>query len=69
MELVYLWVEEYKNIHKQGFNFSPKFNCDFDGEILTIKDNVDANGNKQYIDDFFGDNINVMAIVGRITVG
>jgi len=62
-------VEEYKNIHKQGFNFSPKFNCDFDGETLTIKDNVDENGNKQYIDDFFGDNINVMAIVGRITVG
>jgi len=22
MELVYLWVEEYKNIHHQGFNFS-----------------------------------------------
>ena len=22
MELVYLWVEEYKNIHRQGFNFS-----------------------------------------------
>jgi len=22
MELVYLWVEEYKNIKEQGFNFS-----------------------------------------------
>ena len=65
MELVYLWVEDYKNIHKQGFNFSPKFNCDFDGETLTIKDNVDENGNKQYIDDFFGHNINVTAIVGK----
>jgi hypothetical protein len=21
MELVYLWVEDYKNIKKQGFNF------------------------------------------------
>ncbi len=30
MELVYLWVEEYKNIHNQGFNFSPKFNCNYD---------------------------------------
>ena len=29
MELVYLWVEEYKNIHKQGFNFSPRFRCEF----------------------------------------
>jgi len=25
MELVYLWVDEYKNIKKQGFNFSPRF--------------------------------------------
>ncbi len=25
MELVYLWVEDYKNIQKQGFNFSPRF--------------------------------------------
>jgi len=30
MELVYLWVEEYKNIHRQGFNFSPKFNYHYD---------------------------------------
>jgi hypothetical protein len=22
VELVYLWVEDYKNIHEQGFNFS-----------------------------------------------
>jgi len=29
MELVYLWVEEYKNIHRQGFNFSPRFECKF----------------------------------------
>ena len=29
MELVYLWVEEYKNIRNQGFNFSPRFECEF----------------------------------------
>lgn len=59
MELVYLWVEEYKNIKKQGFNFSPKFRCEYDGETLTIDENDD------YIDGFFGDNINVTAIVGK----
>jgi len=26
MELLYIWIEKYKNIEKQGFNFSPK-NC------------------------------------------
>jgi hypothetical protein len=28
MELVYLWVEKYKNIENQGFNFSPRFECE-----------------------------------------
>lgn len=32
MELVYLWVEDYKNIHKQGFNFSPRFTCKYNKE-------------------------------------
>jgi len=59
MELVYLWVEDYKNIEKQGFNFSPKFNCHYDGKTLTIDDNPD------HIENFFGDNINVTAIVGK----
>ena len=65
MELIYLWVENYKNIHHQGFNFSPKFNCHYDGETLTVNENFDEEGNKQYIENFFGDNINVTAIVGK----
>ena len=61
MELVYLWVEDYKNIKEQGFNFSPKFNCHYDKKTnkLTI------NKNDDYIENFFGDNINVTAIVGE----
>jgi len=61
MELVYLWVEDYKNIHRQGFNFSPKFDCKYnpDTNELTIDENDD------YIENFFGDNINVTAIVGK----
>jgi hypothetical protein len=41
MELVYLWVEEYKNIRKQGFNFSPRFRWSYDAEEkeLTIDEN------------------------------
>ncbi len=59
MELVYLWVEDYKNIQKQGFNLSSRFRCDFDGKKLSIEDNHD------YIPSFFGININVTAIVGK----
>ena len=65
MELVYLWVEDYKNIHKQGFNFSPRFRCEYDEktEKLEIIDK-DETG-EFYPKNFFGDNINVTAIVGE----
>lgn len=60
MELVYLWVEKYKNIENEGFNFSPKFTCSYDKDtqVLTIE-------KKEHIEDFFGKNINVTAIVGE----
>ena len=73
MELVYLWVEDYKNIQRQGFNFSPRFECKFYDEY-----EKDENGKeklkadckleitpKEHIENFFGDNINVTAIVGK----
>jgi energy-coupling factor transporter ATP-binding protein EcfA2 len=61
LELVYLWVEDYKNIHKQGFNFSPRFECKYDEDSneLTIE-----NKNKDYV-NIFPKDINVTAIVGQ----
>jgi len=65
MELVYLWVEDYKNIQKQGFNFSSRFRCEYDEktEKLEIidKDKTD----EFYPKNFFDGNINVTAIVGE----
>lgn len=60
MELVYLWVEEYKNIYHQGFNFSPRFECKYDENTneLTIDEN------KEFV-SIFPDNINITAIVGE----
>jgi len=60
MELVYLWVEEYKNIRKQGFNFSPRFECSYEegSKELTIDE-------KEHLENFFGKDINVTAIVGE----
>jgi len=82
MELVYLWVEDYKNIHRQGFNFSPRFHCEFkavykkdengnevldeEESELTICDKKEKEcKDNNYIENFFGENINVTAIVGK----
>lgn len=57
MELVYLWVEKYKNIENQGFNFSPRFTCEYEDGELTID-------KKEHV-SIFPDNINITAIVGE----
>ena len=69
MELVYLWVKNYKNIVEQGFNFSPRFRCEYDEktEKLEIIDK-DETG-EFYPKNFFGENINVTAIVGENGMG
>jgi predicted ATPase len=66
MELVYLWVKEYKNIKNQGFNFSPRFECEFKDSNLTICDKKEKEcKDNEYLENFFGENINVTAIVGE----
>lgn len=69
MELVYLWVDKYKNIDKQGFNFSPRFRCEYDEktEKLEIIDKEETG--EFYPKNFFGDNINITAIVGENGAG
>ena len=59
-ELIYLWVEKYKNIENQEFNLSRNFECNYDKNIkkLTI-DKFDNNIN------VFPKNINLIGIVGE----
>ncbi|RXJ95142.1 hypothetical protein CRV00_05140 [Malaciobacter molluscorum] len=65
MELVYLWIEKYKNIENQGFNFSPRFVCKYDekNKMLEIIDKEKTG--EYYPKNFFGKNINITAIVGE----
>ena len=63
MELVYLWVEKYKNIEKQGFNFSPKFRCEYNPETNELKIE------KKDYTSLFPENINITAIVGKNVKG
>ena len=62
MELVYLWVEKYKNIKNQGFNFSPRFKFHYDKDSKKLTKVRDESTNYKSI---FPDNINVTAIVGE----
>lgn len=70
MELVYLWVEEYKNIKRQGFNFSSQFKCKFYDKYKkdeTLKNNCELIIKKKnnQLKNLFGKNINITATVGK----
>jgi len=34
MELLYIWIDDYKNIRNQGFNFSPRWRFEYDGKRM-----------------------------------
>lgn len=61
MELIYQWIQKYKNIENQGFAFSPRYLCSYDqkNNVLKIEKNID------FVPNLFGKKINVTAIVGR----
>jgi energy-coupling factor transporter ATP-binding protein EcfA2 len=68
MELLYVWIENYKNIHHQGFNFSPKYRFEFDYEKKELS-TVDKS--KDCIEGFFdpdpnGDGCNIVNVTGII---
>ena len=63
MELVYLWIEDYKNIKNQGFNFNSAYEFHFDNEKKKLS--VEKT-NKGIPDHFFGENItNITGIIGK----
>lgn len=72
MELVYLWVEKYKNIENQGFNFSPRFECEFFPEYNEngiLKNDCELKITPKDYESIFPENINITAIVGKNGVG
>lgn len=61
MEIQYIWIENYRSIEKQGFNFGGKYIFDFNsetGELLCTE-------NDEFIANFFGNKVsNITAFIG-----
>lgn len=63
MELVYLWIDEYKNIQEQGFSFCSEISFNFDKKMNTLI--LNDKNEVEYISNFFGKNISITAIIGK----
>lgn len=62
IELSYIWIEDYKIINNQGFNFGSKYIFKYDHN----QDKIFMENNKNYIKNFWGKNIiNITSIVGK----
>lgn len=69
MELIYIWIEEYKNIKNQGFNLSPNHNFELiekeEGKYR-LEDKIMDEVRERNPKEFFGEDINnITAIVGK----
>lgn len=67
IRLHYIWFKDYLCFHNQGINFSAKYKFFYDDEADCIK--IIETKKDEYIDNFFGDNIDVTAIVGQNGTG
>ncbi|QLY81238.1 AAA family ATPase [Clostridium intestinale] len=62
IELCYVWIDKYKLIHKQGFNFSSEYYFEYEEQNNLLECKLKSN----YIKNFFGNNIlGITAIVGK----
>lgn len=61
IKILYVWIDKYKCISKQGFNLDSKYIFKFDGETLEFKEN------ENYVEDFFSLNKNPISKISSIT--
>lgn len=65
MELVYLWIDGYKNLNNKGFVLNPVYeqkNLSFQNKTKTL--NIKVDKRKNFV-NIFGDKLNVITIVGK----
>lgn len=66
IKIHYIWFKDYYCFHDQEFNFSTKYKFNYNSENMTIKL---VENNSGYIDNFFGDNIDLTVVVGQNGAG
>ncbi len=60
LKLEYVWIDKYKCFENEEFNLSTKYKFHYDKQTHELV----VSENKNYIENFFGENIDVTTIVG-----
>ena len=67
IKLQYLWMENFSCYHNANINFSEKYYFYYDIDNNTLK--INEKPNKRYIDNLFGENVDLTAVVGQYGSG
>ncbi len=59
IKIQYLWMENFSYYYNANINFSEKYYFYYDIDNNALK--INEKSNKRYIDNFFGENIDLMA--------
>jgi predicted ATPase len=66
MQVSYLWVQKFRNIERQGFTFSTRYQFSYDYELNELK----KENNERYLNDFFGNGISsITGLIGQNASG
>lgn len=66
LTIQYIWVEKYKCFENMEFNFSSKHHFHYNQEINTL---IHEDHSSEYVEGFFGENVDLTAIVGNNGAG
>ena len=66
LTIQYIWVEKYKCFENMEFNLSSKHHFHYNQEINTL---VHEDHSSEYVEGFFGENVDLTAIVGNNGAG
>ena len=69
IKIHYIWFKDYFTFHNQGINLSNKYVFSYDPNIGECGGLSLEKGNDEYIENFFGNNIDLTAIVGQNGTG
>lgn len=65
MELIYIWIDKFRNFPKTGINFSSEFFVDYKNTL----ERIEINRNKEFISIYPEHILNINAIVGKNSSG
>lgn len=69
MEIVFVWIDKFRNLEKAGFNLGSEYNYELELDEINRACKLARTRNENFIPDFFKPFLNISALVGENASG